>query len=287
VREPTILARVDRVAENPDLRFADEFGGFSGLEIDPASDMLVAITDRGFAARLAKAFPPRVLAIGRLGLRSPNPYYIDAEGLRAGPDGRWWIAFERFNRLEPHPPGWDGVLAMPLRRYSPPAIRNLPTNEGLESIAVLADGRLVVIAEQAEGAPMLLLDAEAQVLHRYVYESPRAPTDAAALKDGGLLVLTRSLLWPLPPFFSTVLEYVPPGWEELSSVKGRPILALSRELPAENYEGMAVEPSADSTLRIWLISDDNFLPIQRTLLLRLDVPLTCLDASESCPVERR
>jgi hypothetical protein len=50
----------------------------------------------------------------------------------------------------------------------------------------------------------------------------------------------------------------------------RPLAEIRPPLPAENYEGLAVEPRADGELRLWLISDDNGAAIQRTLLLALD-----------------
>ena len=39
---------------------------------------------------------------------------------------------------------------------------------------------------------------------------------------------------------------------------------------AENYEGLAVEPGAGGRLTLWLVSDDNNMRFQRTLLLRLE-----------------
>ena len=47
-------------------------------------------------------------------------------------------------------------------------------------------------------------------------------------------------------------------------------LALAAPLTVDNYEGVAALPRPDGTVRFYLISDDNFSRLQRTLLLALD-----------------
>ena len=52
----------------------------------------------------------------------------------------------------------------------------------------------------------------------------------------------------------------------------RPVAWLSRPLPSDNYEGLAIVPEAQSDrVALWLISDDNSSAFQRTLLLRLSL----------------
>jgi hypothetical protein len=48
----------------------------------------------------------------------------------------------------------------------------------------------------------------------------------------------------------------------------RKLADLEAPLPMDNYEGLAVLPDRDG-VTLWLISDDNFARIQRTLLLEL------------------
>ena len=45
---------------------------------------------------------------------------------------------------------------------------------------------------------------------------------------------------------------------------------------------MAVEPLGGDMLRIWLVSDDNYSALQDTILVQIDLPLACLDASVHC-----
>jgi hypothetical protein len=261
------------------------FGGFSGLEVDAASGSLFALSDRGWLVRIARDGRHETSSVELLGLHSRNEYFLDSEALRRAPDGRWWLGFERYNRIEMHRQGWKGLLQKAVRRYFLQEIQDLPENDGIESIAALADGRIVAISETRDRARMLVLNSDGRVVKNYEYRSPLFPADAVATPEGGLLVLTRDFTL-LPPTFITRLEYAAPGWEEQAVVQGRLLLALDQDLPPENYEGMALESGRDGMLRLWLISDDNFLPIQQTLLARLDVPADCLRAEVSCAIGR-
>ncbi|MGY9057155.1 MAG: esterase-like activity of phytase family protein [Alphaproteobacteria bacterium] len=264
-----------------------QFGGFSGLAIEPLSGDLVAVTDRGWVARFTKSIPPKILALELLGLRSHNSYFIDSEALGVASNGEWWVGFERYNRLEVHGPGWEGLLAVPTKRHALGLLQDLPPNDGIEALATLPDGRVAVIAEAPNAARMLVLDAGGRLLTRHTYQSPLPPTEAVGLPNGGLLVITRDSRWPMPPVFSSRLEYVAPGWEAQEQVQGRLLFRLDHGLPAENYEGMAVEHGPNGGLRLWLVSDDNLLPVQDSLLVRLDLPLACLEPSVKCEIKRR
>jgi hypothetical protein len=54
-------------------------------------------------------------------------------------------------------------------------------------------------------------------------------------------------------------------------VQGRELARLAWPALQENFEGIAVRPGADGRVLLYLISDDNFLPIQRTLLLQFSL----------------
>ena len=43
---------------------------------------------------------------------------------------------------------------------------------------------------------------------------------------------------------------------------------LGKTIPRDNYEGLTLTEDADGQ-HVWLISDDNFMSFQRTLLLKL------------------
>jgi hypothetical protein len=47
-------------------------------------------------------------------------------------------------------------------------------------------------------------------------------------------------------------------------------LALAAPLTVDNYEGVAALPRPDGSVRFYVISDDNFSRLPRTLLLAFD-----------------
>ena len=52
------------------------------------------------------------------------------------------------------------------------------------------------------------------------------------------------------------------------SIPTRLLAEFGNAIPRDNYEGIAVTTDDDGQF-VWLISDDNFMAIQRTLLLKL------------------
>lgn len=224
---------------------------------------------------------PRALRLnraGRLGDGSGRPlprgYAGDAEALTRGPDGRWLVAFERWHRIR----AYRDLAGPGVPLDAPPDLDRAPFNRGLEALTVLPDGRLLALTEE-----MPLSDAPGAYAAwigrpgawRAIGWRP-APghlvTDAAALPDGGALVLER--------FFSLVggifgrvtrvsagaLADPAPG----TILEGEELIRLDTPLPPENYEGIAVTRHAGRTL-VAVVSDDNESAWQRTLLLLFEL----------------
>ena len=87
---------------------------------------------------------------------------------------------------------------------------------------------------------------------------------AAALPDGGALVLERRFGW-LSGFASRIMRLEAAGLAA-PVLAGDEIARLVPPLLSDNFEGIAVAP-AGAGLHVLLISDDNFFFLQRTLLL--------------------
>lgn len=159
----------------------------------------------------------------------------------------------------------DGVRVLP---------RSLgwPENAGLESLTRLPDGRFVGIAEWAGEALLFAGDpVEGAEFSRVPIVWPRADyaaTDAAVLPDGRLLVLLRHLELAVPQSFASLLVAGPMP-QAGEAWRPRVLLDLTRVLPPENYEGMALHPLPGGGAEIWLIADDNASAFQRTLLAKL------------------
>jgi hypothetical protein len=261
------------------------FGGFSGLHL--AADLtLTAISDRGrwWQARLEldAAGAPRAVSGARHGpLRDATGAPLrgishgDAESLARLPNGDWLVGFERRHRIQRHRLLEGPGAPFPL----PPGLTDASSNGGLEGLAVLADGRLLALAEQLRGTAPGTTRAWLGTLQGrrvawtprdYAPASPMVPTGAAGLPDGGALVLERD--FSLFGGFRCRLAHVPPqAFAGSGPLGGETLLRLPGDGPAENWEGVAVVRHAGRTL-VALISDDNERAAQRSLILLYDMP---------------
>jgi hypothetical protein len=92
------------------------------------------------------------------------------------------------------------------------------------------------------------------------------PSDVTTLPDGRLLVLTRR--FKLPFDFAAKLVVVDPAAIRPGAlVRGREIATLAKPLIRDNFEGLAVTREGNATI-LWIVSDDNQLFLQRSLLLK-------------------
>lgn len=253
------------------------FGGISGLHL--ADDLaLTAISDTGrwLTARLVvDGLTPRALAQIRTGpLRDGAGQPLrrgresDAECLARLPDGSWLVGFERWHRIR----AYRTLDAPGLYVEAPPGLEAAPPNGGLESLAVLADGRWLAITEFLGGGEPGTVAAWLGGPGRWVRFAYRpapdfAPTDACPLPDGGALVLERA--FSLFGGFSARLVHVPaaalgqarPG----AVLEGRQILSTRDALPPENWEGVSVARLRGGLVAA-LCSDDNERSFQRGLI---------------------
>ncbi len=259
-------------------------GGLSGLHLD---DSLHAtfVGDRGRWARArillhdGRADRLEPLGAGPLndgaGRPLPRGHAADAEALAHLPDGTWLVGFERWHRIRAYR-RLDGPGAFVA---APPDLTRAPRNGGLESLAALADGRLLAIAEDLapDGAPALRRGwiggpADWRPL-AYRPTEGFLPVDAAGLPDGGALVLERRHRW-LSGFRGRLVRVRPAAiaatqhgavlaGEEILRMEGNPV-------PAENWEGVAAVRH-DGRLLVAIVADDNHSPAQRSLLLLFDL----------------
>ena len=261
------------------------FGGLSGLTIG-ADGKLYAISDNGFwlSARMQFNSNGRLsnLADWQIApLLTPENIPVDmlltdAEGLAQAPDGSFIVAFEQVHRLWRYraPPDTFSSPALPVLMSS--EISKAPRNGGLEAVSVLPDGRIFAIAEELENpdgsVKAWLIDNDRFAELSYHPDSDFKVSDCAALKNGDALVLERR--YNLPMRFSARLtlikaDQIRPG----ASLRGEELLRLEAPLLTDNFEGVAVMETNAGTM-IFLVSDDNYFPFQRTLLLQFLLPKT-------------
>lgn len=284
------------------------FGGWSGLAIDrdAGGSSLVAVSDRGYWLRATYDEADGRLGTARMGrLHGPDGAPLldnqqrDAESLVLLDSGAAIVAFERDHRLWLYPPpvvhGGIPFTGKPTPLPRPPDLDSVPQNGGMEAIALLPDGRLAVLIEGADGASRArgwlgsprrpfgdaATDGEPPEISWRPFTLALSdgfrPTGAAVIKDR-LLVLERAFSIPLG--FRNRLRSIPLAALDAPAadqpVPARTLVDLDRPPVAENFEGLAAfphpQPGPDAPSPVVLISDDNYNGLQRTLLVRLDLP---------------
>jgi hypothetical protein len=91
-------------------------------------------------------------------------------------------------------------------------------------------------------------------------------SDATLLPDGRLLILNRRFEW-LEGFSLVVTIADARGLRPGDTIESREIARLQPPLTIDNMEGVSVAVENGRTI-VWLVSDDNFSPLQQTLLLK-------------------
>ena len=232
------------------------FGGISALTIDHGT--FLAVSDSGVVVSFAKpegsngpAFL-RELPDGPASARFKR--HRDTEALVSDPSREgWWTAFENHDQL------WlyDERFERALRRIRFGSGR-WHFNTGIEALAASGD-ELIAFPEDGES---LLRIRGSQMLAQSLPAQIGRISDAAALPNGDLLLLERQLTWR---GFANALVVLGRRGESFR-LERRIALPLG---PLDNAEALAVEPLAGGQLRLWVMTDDNFQPPFRTLLVSL------------------
>lgn len=256
-------------------RAGHRFGGFSAL-LSLDDETLLAFSDQGF--RFTFTSPdsaedsPKVRRVEfqTLGDEPIHGELRDIESATRNPaTGDYWL-------------GYEGKHAI-VRFTSEHELRGLSPvdqggaqwtrNGGLEAMLRLPDGRFLAIPERRSYVMLYPSDPLASLAEqRIAFENPEpdfAVTDMAQLPDGRVLMLMRAVVRGLPPFAGLLAIADAPGPGGSEPMSPRIIMGFDGVLPAENYEGIAVRQQDDGRIAVWIISDDNFSVLQRTLLAKL------------------
>lgn len=256
-----------------DLRF----GGLSAL--GAWDGRLVAVADTGMRFAFRIDGRGRIDRVEAAALPAPAGGSLrkrdrDSEALASDPaTGRAWVAFEVTNRIRRYAPGFARVEA----QAEPPAMAMWTPNNGPEAMVRLHDGRFLVISEAAQRGspdnPGLLFagdptDPRTPPPVAFGYRPPPRflVTEAAELPDGRLLLLQRRLT--LTDGIGAVVSLLDPrAIRPGARLRGEEVARLAPPLNVDNMEGMTVTQEGGRTI-VWLLSDDNFLPVERTLLFK-------------------
>jgi hypothetical protein len=255
-----------------------EFGGLSGLWLSPDSVRLIAASDRGVLwtatlthgerGRLSGAAGWRKVAPGRVSGDSADE--SDAESLADDGAGGLMIAYEGEHRLRRLP--LDDLDAEPAIVPAPGLPEDFENN-GIEALVGLPDGSLLALSEGARdhdgNFTAWLIRGERIEELGYVPGGNFVPTGADRLDD--VLFVVERQLSLLGGFVSRIVAFPVDEAFPGARLRGIELARLQRPPFGDNFEGIAARRAADGRIDLYLVSDDNFFPLQQTVLLQLAI----------------
>jgi hypothetical protein len=263
------------------------FGGLSSLRLDPKGRQFISASDKGtwITGRIVYGTAGEMTGLADVEAAPMLAYdgrpitahgRFDTESIAR--DGSLvYVGIERVNRIMRFDFAKDFTRARGEDVEAPPAVRRLPFNEGLEALAVVPSGRplggtLIAISERG-------LDAGRNIV-AFLIGGPSPGqfairrTDDFDISDACLLPTTGDLLILERKFSLTggigirirriAMNAVAPG----ALVDGPSIFDADLGQEIDNFEGLDAFVDDKGDLVVTLVSDDNFLLIQRTLLLQ-------------------
>ena len=269
------------------------FGGYSAMALDPSGTTLLAISDAGTWLRANLDYDGRKLkglsnvVLGPLLGAGGKPLIDDADRDSEGmtlidgdtKQGTALVSFERKHRIARYPFTQQSFGppngAIPL----PPGAKAMNANRGIEAMTVIRAGKLkgtlVAFSER-------LIDKNGN-LQGWLIGGPTPGgialqrlegfdiTDAAALPDGGIVVLERRFRYSegiKMRIRRVAASEIKPG----ALIVGEVLLEATDSLNIDNMEAIAVHRRASGETIITLMSDDNFSALQRTLIMQFAMP---------------
>ncbi|PTV95135.1 hypothetical protein C8J27_10578 [Rhodobacter aestuarii] len=253
------------------------FGGFSALELAEDGRGFIALSDRAtlWRGQLARDASGQIVGVQTAGPvvlhdslgRALRDHTGDSEGLAVTKGGVLYISFEGLARVSVFPTDAGPAGLLP----RPEAFRFFPRNGALEALAVAADGTLYTLPEEVPGS------VGVTPIWRYrsgLWSQPFAisrdgdwkPVGADFGPDGRFYLLERDFRG-LFGFASRVRVFDITG----DKISAGEVLLQSAAGQFDNLEGLAVWRDAKGAIRLTMISDDNFLPIQRTEIVEYSV----------------
>lgn len=238
-------------------------GVFLSGHLDTDGDTPTGLSDVKAAAVLDQASRPQA-SRGR----------GDVEALTIGPDGVY-VAMEDVNEIWRYPSdplGKAGALV------PAPAIRDLRRNLGLESLAFIPSGplqgALVGIGEQGADSkadlPGFIIGGRKPGTFTVAKSGVFSATDLALGPSGEMYLLERHYA-PTTGVKMQIRRFQLADVTAGGRLQGEVLGTFDMGYEIDNMEGLAVTTNGAGETLLTLVSDDNFNPLQRTILLRFAV----------------
>ncbi len=199
----------------------------------------------------------------------------DAESIIGKPDGKVLVSFERKHRIWAYDlsDGLDNAKASP--QSAPKDLINAKTNGGLEAIVRLSEGgSLLAITESTLNTENHLkgwLESDGGWKDISLKQiKPYQLTDLARLPSGDLLTLERrySPIGGVGILLRRIDQSkIKPG----AVLTGDVLLELDMDYAIDNMEGLTVRKDKAGRTFVYLVSDNNFNPLQRNLMLMFEL----------------
>jgi hypothetical protein len=251
------------------------FGGLSGLRW--WNGALLAVTDGGNWVRIDTVESgDRLTGVGAASIgmiRGPERAalrgraHVDAEALDADALGLA-VAFEREHRIWRYArldgPPWAEDFP------DPKWLDALPRNGGVEAMARYGNVWQLYIAERSPTALLAAKMGNRRTSARVPIAIPEGfrATDAEALDSRRILLLMRRHDTAEPDAARVAIVAVDPKGLALGAIE--PLGTIEAPMTLDNMEGLAIRRDGNRAF-IYLVSDDNFSPLQRTLLMKFEI----------------
>ena len=254
------------------------FGGFSAIDMSAGGDHFITINDqsaylRANILRDGSGHITRIIAQPQQRLRDAkgreySPYRGDTEGLAIAPDGTFYVSFEQYARVTrfASPESLGTLLPRPEPFFA------MTKNGALEALAITADGALYTMPERPPAAsPTIPVYRFQNGAWDQPFNLPRRGYFLAVAADfgpDGRFYLLERQFHGLAGFASRVRRFDlgPNGAVHEET------LLQTRPGQHDNLEGLSVWRDTQGNLRLTMISDDNFLFLQRTEIVEYRVP---------------
>jgi hypothetical protein len=247
------------------------FGGISALHVEGREAL--ALSDAGWRIRLplaAAANPVRAeIAMVAQGPGDPDEKENrDVESLAVA-GGAVWLGYEQANAVW----RYDRRRFAAQSAAAPASMARWSDNRGAEAMVRLPDGRFLIFCEGEGGDSEVLLFAGDPAVPgtpalglRYRPPQGYRVTDAALLPDGRLALLNRRV--SLFSGFTAKLTVARlPALKHGSLIEGLEAASFEGPVTRDNFEALSVTREGGRTI-LWIASDDNYNPLQRTLLMK-------------------